>query len=172
MKAHETLIVEMLDSSAGTLSPGGIQRCLCATLRLSSDDIGMIQPLGRGRAGVEIALTRAMSLSTPLTLSGRSTHGPFVLKLRRQNDPRGVSPREIRVRWSGQKRVTPGHLVRALVELSAGRFSSDDLGASFEGSDLLISEVSEGLASLLNLPSSHTIDDVHFTIERERNEAL
>ena len=161
---HETLLIQTTGAAADALSPGTIQRALCAALRISADALGMMHPLGRGQVGVELALPHALSLSTPMMLTALHEAGKTLITLRRTSDPVEARAVQLRVTWKGQP-PTPGQLVRALHQATEERFDAGDLGAVFEGNDWMVATVSEGLYRRLNLPASVTIGKCAMTFQ-------
>jgi hypothetical protein len=155
---HETLLVQSSGAGANALSPGSIQRALWSSLRLSSDAIGMMHPLGRGRVGIEIALPHALHLATPMMLTHRDGKHTALFALQRASDPVDAQRTQLHITWRGAQRPTPGLLVRALRQASAERFDSGDLEAVFEGDGWISAAISEGLRGRLSLPKSVTVD--------------
>lgn len=162
---HETLWLEASPTSAGALGPGTVQRALRSALRLSSDAIGLLNPVGRGRVAVEIALPQALDIRTPLTLSVRDGERPVLFTLRRESDPELETHSPLRVTWTGGTRPSPGQLARALTRATEDRFHASDLGVTFEGANQLLVSVSEGLTGCLALPTTTKIDGVTLTLD-------
>ena len=168
---HETLWLDAPGTGADALSPGSVQRALCAGLRLSSDAIGLMSPLRRGRVAVEIALPQALALATPLRLSVSDGDGRTLFILRRESDPAEESAAELRVSWKGQAPPSPGQLIAALTQASEDRFDTGDLGAVFEGRNWLSVTVSEGLRARLNLPATVKVSGVSLTLAADTGSA-
>ena len=53
---------------AGLALPGRLQKLLMETLSIRAEEVGVIEPIERGRVSVEIALARSRRLSTPVLL--------------------------------------------------------------------------------------------------------
>lgn len=168
---HETLWAEASPTSADALTPGRLQRALRAALRLTSDAVGLMSPVGRGRVAVEIALPQALDIGTPLTLSVRDGQTPVLFTLRRESDPVLEVHQRLRVTWSGKSRPTPGQLALALTRVSEDRFHGGDLGVAFEGAKQLLVTVSEGLLGCLTLPTKTKLGGMELTFEQDRSDS-
>ena len=162
---HESLVIEAPGSRADSLGPAQIQRALHHALQLTSEEIGIISPLRRGSAEVEIALGRALAIPTPVLLPFSDASGPSLALLKRKSDPAEHSRRYIRVSWEGPRRPGPSTLVQALIEASEGCFNAEDLSVTFECHDFILTELSEGLSQRLSFPCSCTCDDIKLSLE-------
>ena len=161
---HETLWLDAPGTGADALSPGAIQRVLCAGLRLSSDAIGLMSPVRRGRVAVEVALPQALNLATPLRLSVQDGESRSLFILRRESDPPEEAVAQLHVSWKGRVPPSPGQLVAALTQASDDRFDTGDLGAVFEGQGWLSAAISEGLLARLSLPSTVKVKGLSLTL--------
>ncbi len=149
---HETVFIETSGAGAGLLAPGRIQRALALAAGLNSDDIGTITPMGRGRAAVEIAMQRALSLATPLALPIREAGRPALLYVRRESDPDAEQRTTVHIAWEDGVAPTPGALIKVLAHATEGRISEGDVGAAYQGPRSLDVCLSEGARALLDLP--------------------
>ncbi|MGM0574757.1 MAG: hypothetical protein ACQEXJ_07630 [Myxococcota bacterium] len=131
---HETLLLEAGGPGAEALSPGRIQRALALGAGVRSEEIGALEPLGRGRVAVDVALARALSLSTPRPIPLLEGDDSTVLLLRRPDDPPEEGEAALLITWSdGGGAPSPGALAAALSEASGGSLGPEEIGAGFVG---------------------------------------
>jgi len=158
--SYETFTLSAGRSSDGLLSPGLIMNALALGAAVPSEDVGLITPMGPGRASVELARSSAARLGTPRFLPCATPNAKALFLLEREDDLPDENRFDILVHCKG-KRPLPGKVSNALSErLELG---SEELGFGLEGSDYL--RVSLPLRAARDLPDAVSIDGVSHPIE-------
>ncbi len=125
----ERLIVETTGPAAGALTPGAVLLALNTGAGVKAEEVGALEPVGRGRALVEVAQARAARVGTPRLLPVAAAGGTAVLALRRPDDPPAEEPLEVTLRWEdGGPAPAPGALAAAIAQATQGRVDAELMG--------------------------------------------
>ena len=131
---HELLVLEAGGPAAGALTPGAVLRALALGAGIRAEEVATILPLGRGSAQVEIAVSRAARLATPLPIPIDDGRTRVLMTLRREDDPPEDALSEVAVYWTdGGPPPAPGALATALSDALRGAAGAESLGAAFFG---------------------------------------
>jgi len=133
---HEPLVLEAGGPAASALTPGAVLRALALGANIRAEEVAAILPLKRGSALVEIAVSRAARLATPLPIPVDDGGSRVLMTLRREDDPPTDGRDEVAIHWSdGGPPPSPGAFSAALAEALGGAAGGESLGACFFGAD-------------------------------------
>ena len=152
---HETLVLEAGGPAADALTPGRVLRALALGAGVHAEEVGTILPLVRGSALVEVAVTRAARLATPLPIQVEEAGARTLMTLRREDDPPEDALSELAVHWDdGGPPPAPGAFAAALAVALRGAAGAESLGAAFFGDGWGRLALPASLATSTRLPAA------------------
>ena len=149
MMRHEVIECVALEGLMEAVTPADLSLHLHAALGLSAEEIGVLEPMGKGVIHAEISQGAMLGLPTPLHLTVMTDEGPGIITLKRLSDPEAFGHCLFDLTWSEGPRPSPSMLVNAISEVSEQRLGAESIRAVVPAQGHLLVELDAQASQLL-----------------------